>query len=76
VVGLFTVGRCRLHDLLESRGMTQRQLADRTGFSASYINDKANNRGPRGMTLENAKTIASVLRCTIDDLYEWERRKN
>jgi transcriptional regulator with XRE-family HTH domain len=74
VVGLFKVGRCRISDLLAHRGMTQRQLADRTGLSTQYISDKANNRGPRGMTLENAKTIAAVLGCHIDDLYEWVRK--
>jgi transcriptional regulator with XRE-family HTH domain len=74
VVGLFKVGRCRIPALLEKRGMTQRELADRTGLTTQYISDKANNRGPRGMTLEHAKNISVVLNCRIDDLYEWERK--
>lgn len=51
--------------------MSQVELAEKTGLSTQYINDKINNRGPRGMTLENAKKIALVLDCSIDDLYDW-----
>jgi hypothetical protein len=41
-------------------------------MSKQYINDKARNkRGQHGMWIDSAKTIASALNCSIDDLYEW-----
>jgi transcriptional regulator with XRE-family HTH domain len=68
----FKVGRCRIQELLDAKGMTQQELADKTGMSKQYINDKARNlRGKHGMWIDSAKTIASALNCSIDDLYEW-----
>jgi transcriptional regulator with XRE-family HTH domain len=68
----FKVGRCRIQELLDAKGMTQQELANKTGMSKQYINDKARNkRSPHGMWIGSAKTIASALNCSIDDLYEW-----
>jgi putative transcriptional regulator len=66
------LGRCRVKELLKRANMTQLELAEETGLSKKYINDKINNRGPRGMTLSTAKKIAMVLGCTIDELYDWK----
>jgi DNA-binding XRE family transcriptional regulator len=49
--------------------MTQQELANKVRMSKQQISDYANNRVT--MSLKNAKTIASALRCHIDDLYEW-----
>ncbi|MDF1510694.1 helix-turn-helix transcriptional regulator [Robertmurraya sp. DFI.2.37] len=68
----YKVGRCRIQELLDDRGLTQQDLADKTGMSKQYINDKIHNRkGKHGMWIDSAKTIAAALGCAIDDLYEW-----
>lgn len=68
----YKVGRCRIQELLDERGMTQQELADKTGMSKQYINDKVRNlRGKHGMWIDSAKTIASALNCSIEELYEW-----
>ncbi|NYV67615.1 helix-turn-helix transcriptional regulator [Bacillus sp. Gen3] len=72
-MSLFKMGRCLVQEILDSRGMTQQQLAKITGLNEKYLSDKINNRGPRGMTLVNAKKIAYALRCHIEDLYEWKQ---
>jgi putative transcriptional regulator len=70
-----SLGDCRIKKLLKRADLTQVELAEATGLPHKYINDKANNRGPRGMTIVNAKKIATVLGCSIDDLYEWKIRE-
>ncbi|MEH7521731.1 helix-turn-helix transcriptional regulator [Bacillus sp. JJ1503] len=65
------VGKCRIQELLDAKGMTQQELAAKTGMSKSFINDKVRNRGSHGMWVDSAKKIAIVLDCSIDDLYEW-----
>ena len=67
----YKVGKCRIQELLDAKGMTQQELADKAGMSKGYINDKIKNRGKHGMYIDSAKKIASVLGCSIDDLYEW-----
>jgi putative transcriptional regulator len=67
----YKVGRCRIQELLDARGMTQQQLADMTGMSKQYVNDKIRNRGKHGMWIDSAKTISRALNCSIEDLYEW-----
>lgn len=68
---MYKVGKCRIQDLLDARGMTQQELAHKTGMSKSFISDKVNNRGSHGMWIDSAKKIATVLGCTIDELYDW-----
>lgn len=65
------VGRCRIKELLDARGLTQQELAAKTGMSKSFISDKVRNRDAHGMRIDSAKRIAIALGCTIDDLYEW-----
>jgi transcriptional regulator with XRE-family HTH domain len=66
---LVRVGKCLLQDHLKKFGMTQQELANKLSLSRSQISDYANNR--KIMSLKNAKSIAKVIGCTIDDLYEW-----
>lgn len=66
------VGRCRLPELLAKQGMTQRDLANRTGLSPTQVSDFVTRR--RVMSLPSAMLIAGVLHCRIDDLYEGTRR--
>lgn len=64
-----SIGRCRIQDILDKKRMSQVDLAVTTGIPKSQISDYIHGR--RGISLKNAKIIAHVLKCTIDDLYEW-----
>lgn len=70
------VGKCRIQELLDAKGMTQQELAAKTGMSKTFINDKIRNRGSHGMWIDSAKKIATALGCSIDELYEWLPDKN
>lgn len=61
--------RCLLPQLLKRRGLSQVDLAQKTGLTETTISLYANNH--RVMSLANAKTIANVLKVTIDELYTW-----
>lgn len=65
----FVPGRCLLRERLKEVGMTQKQLAERLNLSPQKINDYAS--GERRMSLGTAKTVADILDCHIDDLYDW-----
>jgi putative transcriptional regulator len=67
---LFKVGKCLLGDRLKKAGLTQTQLAERTGIPKSQISEYVNAR--HIMTLERAKIISHELNCSIEDLYQWE----
>lgn len=62
--------RCRIPILLHNLGKTQQWLADMSGYSRQRISDICNMRHIPG--LEVAHHIASIIGCTVDDLYEWE----
>lgn len=64
------VGKCLLQNLLNRRHMTQVDLSDLTGISKTQISEYIANT--RKMSLANAKLIAYVLKCHMDDLYEWK----
>lgn len=74
---MYDVGKCLLSDRLSQARMTQQELADKLGVTKQQIHHYTSNN--RIMTLPIAKNIAVVLRCEIDDLYEWnlveERKK-
>lgn len=59
--------RCRIPDLLFRLGKTQNWLSEQTGISKQRISAYVNLRVI--MTIQVAKIIAQVLRCSIDDLY-------
>ncbi|WP_299831524.1 helix-turn-helix transcriptional regulator [uncultured Metabacillus sp.] len=64
------IGQCLLKELLDKRKMTQQQLVDLTGIDKSQLSGYISNT--RKMSLTNAKKIALVIKCNIDDLYEWK----
>lgn len=66
----FRAGKCLLRLRLKQAGITQTELAKRVNLSPQMISHYIFNR--KVMSLENAKSIASVLNCNIEDLYEWE----
>jgi putative transcriptional regulator len=64
------VGKCLLLKYLNRKHMTQTDLAEATGISKTQINGYISKT--RLMSLANAKLIAHVMKCHIDDLYEWK----
>jgi putative transcriptional regulator len=66
---LYVAGRCKLRELLSEINMAQQELANRTGIQKQHISEYINDK--RKMSLSTAKTIASELNRSIDDLYEW-----
>lgn len=62
-------GVCLLGHLLQVKGITQTQLAERTGVSQRMISYYANNE--KRMNVDAAKAIAAALNCRIEDLYKW-----
>lgn len=64
------IGKCLLLNIIRQRRMTQADLSVLTGISKTQINEYIANT--RRMSLVNAKLIAHVLKCHIDDLYEWK----
>lgn len=65
------IGRSRLPLLLYRSHMSQDQFADRLGVTQSYISKIVN--GERIFSLIRAKAASEILRCQIEDLYEWEQ---
>lgn len=64
-----TVGKCLLKDRLKDAKMTQAELARKIKKKPQRISDYANN--VRSMSPETMKAVAIVLKCHMDDLYEW-----
>ena len=55
----------KLREILKRKRMTQRELAESTGLTETYINYYIN--GKRGMNVDNAKKIAKALNIKVDD---------
>lgn len=68
----YRAGKCLLPNLIRSRKLTPQELADRIPMSKQQISDYSNNR--KLMSLETAKTIATALNVSIEELYEWVER--
>lgn len=62
--------RCRIPDILKSKGQTQQWLADQTGYSKQRISDYVQLRYT--MRLPAATLIAKILRVHAEDLHEWD----
>lgn len=67
---MFTVGKCLLRDRLLDADLTQTELAEITYIPKSQISEYVNDK--HVMSLETAKAISYVLKCNIEDLYEWK----
>jgi len=57
----------RLKEILEKRGMSQRELARRTGIDPIYINRLANKQ--MNVTMETAGKIADVLAMPVEQIF-------
>ncbi|MET3505514.1 helix-turn-helix domain-containing protein [Halalkalibacter oceani] len=62
--------KCLLRYRLAEKRMSHTELAQITGISVTQISEYISNK--RGMSLDNAATIAYVLNTQIDDLYDWD----
>lgn len=70
----YKVGRCLLRELLHRADMEQVDLAYRLNVTPQQINKYVNDI--QRMSLGVAKNIATILKCHIDDLYEWNEVGN
>lgn len=61
--------RCRIPDILESKGLTQSWLADRLNLSRQRISDYCTMR--RLVSYPTGKLIADELGVPMQKLYEW-----
>lgn len=65
----YSRGRCLLKPLLKKVGLTQTELAKRTGISREMIVKYIAGTAP--IPMDKAKTISHVLGCNMEDMYEW-----
>lgn len=61
----------KLRSLLERRGMTQSELAKRTGIRPSTISDICNNNADF-IKLDFLNRILEVLKCNLNDVLEFK----
>ncbi|WP_141432998.1 helix-turn-helix transcriptional regulator [Bacillus sp. 03113] len=64
------MGRSRLSYLLRRINMSQSEFARRLGVSDSYVSRIIS--GEKKLSYYRAKLSADILRCSMEDLYEWE----
>lgn len=62
-------GRNRLGDAMELAGLTQVQLAEKTGFTQSYISRIQNGQYGDDFPGETMRTFAHAFGCAIEDLF-------
>lgn len=62
-------GRSRLPELLAKRKMSQAEFARRLNVSEGFVSQIIS--GTSKLSLLKAKVAADILKCHIDDLYEW-----
>lgn len=70
----YKVGRCLLREILEIKGIEQKDLAIKLNVTKQQVNKYVTNK--QGMSLEVAKNIAVILNCQIEDLYQWNEVGN
>jgi DNA-binding XRE family transcriptional regulator len=66
----YEVGRCRIPELCEKRGINQTQLAELVGISKGRVSEYISLQYFPGVVI--ARNLAYHLNCTIEDLYDWE----
>lgn len=65
----FSRGRCKLNDLILSRGWTHEKYADVSGRSARMISYFCRNE--RTMLPEDIYTAMKIFKCGIEEIYEF-----
>lgn len=67
----YKAGICLLDEILKDRGLTQSDLAYKLNVKSQQINKYCLNK--QKMSLDVAKSVSAILKCQIEDLYEWHR---
>jgi transcriptional regulator with XRE-family HTH domain len=62
-------GRSRLPELLAARHMSQAEFARKIDLTEGFVSQLIS--GKSKFSLITAKMAADILKCTVDDLYEW-----
>lgn len=70
---MYKARKCRLSFILEQKKITQQELADNIGISKTRISDYVHNR--RTMNISTLKTVSTALKCSMEELYEWQEIK-
>lgn len=68
-MGRYDAGRCLLSDFRKKRGLTQKQLSELTKISRTHISALERNIYP--ITISQGKSLSVILKCHIEELYEW-----
>lgn len=68
---LDVIVRCLLRDRRIAQGLSQRDLEIISGIPRSRISNY--ETGKVDMTVETAVKFAIILKCTLDDLFEYNR---
>jgi transcriptional regulator with XRE-family HTH domain len=63
------IGRSRLPELIHRNGMTPASFAAELGKSEPFISQIIS--GKAKFSIVTAKNAANILKCSIDDLWEW-----
>ncbi len=66
---LIAFGR-RIKELRTERGLSQEQLAEKTGFHRTYIGMV--ERGERNLSLSNVAVFAKVFQLSVSELVEFK----
>jgi plasmid maintenance system antidote protein VapI len=65
----YKVGRCLLREHLNNARLTQSELAAILDITVQQVNKYVTGR--QMMSYQTAKNISVVVRCRMEDLYEW-----
>lgn len=63
----------KLHEMRERRGMTQAELADKSGVNLRSVQNYEQGKSPiNGAAAETVYRLASALHCAVEDILEIE----
>ncbi|SFE42934.1 Helix-turn-helix [Paenibacillus algorifonticola] len=70
----YSLGKCRLKFHLSERGMTQAEFARRMGYDVRLVSFYAT--GDRTMPQDVMYSVSRFLGCTMEELYEWDIKRD
>ena len=66
---------CKLKTLRESKGISQKELSDKTGIRLPTISEME-RCVTKSCSLENLDKLCSFFKCTLNDIYEFSNRES
>jgi transcriptional regulator with XRE-family HTH domain len=63
----------RIRELRQAQGLSQEQLAEKTGFHRTYIG--MIERGERNLALSNVGTFAAFFKLSVSELLQFETKR-